>query len=157
MDTAIRRILIEMAVIGAIASGLLYALLAKPAMTATRLWPLTILVLILVIAAAIAGHAVWHHWRGRGMGMADAAASHGWPLRRYAMMAAFIAYVFLLPQAGFLPATVAFMVSAAVLLSAPTRPSSYAWAVGGAVAIHLLFVSLFEVPLPRGVLALLGN
>lgn len=157
MHASNRRVLIEMAVVVVAACALLYALLTKPAMTATRMWPLTILVMMVVVGLVIAGHAAWHARPvGNESSKRPSDTQFDLPVRRYALMAVFAVYVVAVPYAGFLVATTLFMAGASFLLSAQRRTSVAVWAAGGAIAIHLLFVKLFDVPLPRGFTAALG-
>lgn len=72
-----------------------------------------------------------------------------------AIFAAFGAYVFLMPILGFLPATLAFVAVAQVLLG-PHRPRDLPRialvAVGTATLTYLIFERYLHVFLPRGVL-----
>lgn len=160
MAATARRVLVEMLVIGAVAAGLLANLLMQPLMFETRVWPATLLILILIVAGLIAGNALWHGRRETApeepLRNAAAAPTFDLPMRRYALMAAFVAYTVAIPYLGFLVATVGFVVGSGLLLSAPRRPAAFAWAVGSAVCIHLIFVRVFDVPLPRGFLDSLG-
>lgn len=65
-------------------------------------------------------------------------------------MAGFVAYVLTLPYLGFLPATLAFMIIGTIALGGRARLGTISIAAVIAIATHLVFVTIFQVPLPSG-------
>ena len=105
-----------------------------------KLMPAVIVAILIILGAA-------HATLG-----ADAAA---WPdrvgLRRVLLMlGVLVLYAGLLPEAGFLPATLIFTLPIVRALGTYSWPATAAWTVAIAVASHVVFKHWLGMPLPAG-------
>ena len=155
------RLLLEM--LGALAIGGLFLreLYAKPLIESTRAWPRVVLACALAVAAFLALSAMWglvrgnpHRPSGREPAAVAADAEPEWPYpgRRYALMAAFALYVLALPVLGYAIASALFIPVGGIILGMPPGLRTLAFSVAMALAVWVVFVVLFNVPMPEGLL-----
>lgn len=163
MSPANRRTIVDVSLIAGAAGFLLWDLHAAPTLPSTRNWPVAILTLILLAAACVITSTLLVRRRERldvetgtdvGANPAVAPISRvDAPGRSFAMMVAFATYTLSLSYLGFALSTAIFMAVGVWLLNGARRVLPFSWAVGAAVAIYVVFVVLFEVPMPSGILA----
>jgi hypothetical protein len=138
--------LVEYAAIAVVAGIIFSELLRSSISFSSKVWPYVILALIgLVLLASGATLIV-----GRSQAESSESLVLDAPERRWALIAAYVAYVVLLPYLGFLAATAAFMVGAALAYGCGLRPVPLVLALATATAIYVTFVLGFGVPLPSG-------
>jgi hypothetical protein len=147
------RLLSEMLAALVVAGLFLRELYSRPLIDSTRTWPLLVLVFIMVVAGLQVAAALWHLRRDRivqGVGPSQEEWPH--PGRRYALMAAFAAYVLALPHLGYAVASALFIPVGGAILGMPLTIRNIALGVAMAAGAYLLFVVAFEVPMPDGLL-----
>ena len=147
------RLLLEMLAALVVGGLFLSELYSRPLIESTRTWPLLVLVLVVTVAGSQVAAALWH-LRGDRTAQEAGPPQAEWrhPGRRYALMAAFAAYVLALPHLGYAVASMLFMPVGGVILGMPLTIRNIALGVAIAVSAYLVFVVAFEVPMPDGLL-----